>query len=128
MDKKFSDEEFEETPIMQMLRGLLSESVREARRELEFDPQKAEILRFVCQKISEVLGDGEKVSVRLHPEFNSGGVELRVESIELDRHGVEEFRDILKECSSIDIEPLTDGRISFSASVYGVFRPKTKQE
>ena len=116
-------EVLENKEFFDLFANLLRETGQEAAiKNREIDPERYQILNRAYEEFSSLAGDGADVKIKLHPSHARGAVVLRVEDLELSKEQLQQLKDVIKDCATFAIDPLTNGKIDISVTVNHVFK------
>ena len=102
---------------------LLSDSVkRGAIENRTVNRKRYEVLNKAYDELSALIGDGSEPKLKLHPAVSSGSVSVKVQSAELNGEQLQKLKEILNECDTFSVDPLTDGNLSIAVTVQKVFQ------
>lgn len=109
-------------PLMEVLDDAIKNAMQNASfKDRTINLERYKVLTTVCESLTGILG-GE-FRVNLHPAFSAGGMTVTVEDISLSADEVSKLRTVLAECSTLSIEPLTNGNLELGVTVPDVFDP-----
>lgn len=105
--------------------GMMLEVLREnAMRNDTVVPERMKVLEQAAEGFTRIIGRGEAANMKLHPEFRSGGISIKVPDVNLNADEVFQLREILKCCDTFEVIQHTDGQMSVTATVKGIFAPE----
>lgn len=114
-------EELENSKFMQIFRPAFEKVLRKGAQEhVEVNTGRVKILYAVFERLSSLLGGEAKIEML--PAFLMGAVVIKTDLVDLNGQETKELSEILSQCGTVSIVPSTDGTISFSITVSGVFR------
>lgn len=101
---------------------LLSDSVkREAMGSKTVNHERYEVLNSAYNELSALIGEGSEAKLKLHPAVSSGSVSVKVPSAELSGERLVKLKEVLSQCDTFSVDPLTDGNLSIAVTVQNVF-------
>lgn len=100
---------------------LLAGSVREDKQNEAVNEERMGVLKTVCEGIASVIGDDQKAELKLHPAFRSGGVSIKVPSVNLNKEQILKLKSVLEQCTTFEMLPLVSGKVEITATVSEVF-------
>jgi len=108
----------------EQLKTAISEAVMHGGDGKEVDNERLLDLIEVKTQMEFLFGDCAEITTKLRPAFDTGSVKVSAEVINLDAEKIATLRSILKECETLSMEPLTNGKIDLAVTVVGLFKDK----
>lgn len=102
---------------------LLSDAVkREAMGSKTVNRERYEVLNSAYNELSALVGEGFKAKLKLHPAVSAGSISVKVPSAELSGERLAKLKEVLSQCDTFSVDPLTDGSLSIAVTVQNVFQ------
>lgn len=106
--------------------ALIANAVRNDTEKKVINKERLSELEEIFEEITEVIGNNQKVTLKLFPTFSSGSVSAELTNIDFNREQILKLKTILEKCDTFEMYPLVSGHVSIGVTVPGVFDRKAE--